>query len=79
MQCFCVQTGGTNFKVFTVVHFILEFTVHISVNMFTEVGTGIMFLFSLLISLKNQPNARQIECSIVGATECWLVLTEMRR
>ena len=45
MQCFCVQTGGTNFKVFAVVHFILEFTVRISVNMFTEVGTGIMCLF----------------------------------
>lgn len=45
MQSFCVQTGGTNFKVFTVVHFILAFTVHISVNMFTEVGTGIMFFF----------------------------------
>jgi len=45
MQSFYVQTGGTNFKVFTFVRFIVEFSVHISVNMFTEVGTGIMFLF----------------------------------
>jgi hypothetical protein len=58
MQSFYVQTGGTNFKVFTVVRFIVEFSVHISVNMFTEVGTGIMFLFSPKFHLKNQPNAR---------------------
>ena len=43
---------------FTVVHFILEYTVRISVNMFIEVGTGIMFLFFPIISLKNQPSAR---------------------
>jgi len=58
MRSFCVQTGGTNFKVFTIVRFILEFTVHISVNMFTEVGTGNNVPFFFLVSLKNQPNAR---------------------
>ena len=52
MQSVCVQIGGTDFKVFTVVHFIPEFTVHTSVNMLTEVGTGLMFFF-FLISLKN--------------------------
>jgi hypothetical protein len=57
MQSFCVQIGGTSFKGFTVVHFILECTIHISFNVFTDLGTGCMF-FIPLISLKNQRNAR---------------------
>jgi len=66
VQCFCVQTGGTNFKVFTVVHFILEFTVRISVNMFTEVGTEIMFLFSPHNFIK-----KSAECKINWMLSSW--------